>query len=239
MEEAWQGVFRNLYTGFLLRDFAGKIIPGIVLLFSISTIFQDMRNSAVLFTKKIPVASLILISGLAWIVTLGTQSLAEGIGVWRYFPAEKQQSSQEKTGFMSQLLGPGDEQAFDKNTMQIDEFQSKATEDEKQQYERFVVIKEACGNLFVACLISIPALFLGYLLRNPKITTYLQTKLPAYNYLPSGKGVLLSFYVLIIMIGLHLMHAQHVHRQFSYAENLVKKHANSPAPNAHGPEQKK
>jgi hypothetical protein len=34
MEETWQAVFRNLYTGFLLRDFAGKIVPGIYLFFS-------------------------------------------------------------------------------------------------------------------------------------------------------------------------------------------------------------
>jgi len=40
----WQAVFRNLYTGFLLRDFAGTIVPGVFLLFSIVPCFISRRD---------------------------------------------------------------------------------------------------------------------------------------------------------------------------------------------------
>jgi hypothetical protein len=38
--ETLQVVFRNLYTGFLLRDFAGKIVPGFLLIFPLFQCFD-------------------------------------------------------------------------------------------------------------------------------------------------------------------------------------------------------
>jgi hypothetical protein len=42
--EALQAVFKELYTSFLLRDFAGKIVPGCFLLFSYALIFSSPRE---------------------------------------------------------------------------------------------------------------------------------------------------------------------------------------------------
>jgi hypothetical protein len=53
-------------------------------------------------------------------------------------------------GFWTNLFFGGDESNFDTSTAKIDLFQVDASEDQRQQYERFVVIKEACGNLFIA-----------------------------------------------------------------------------------------
>jgi hypothetical protein len=94
-----------------------------------------------------------------WVVTLGTQSLAEGLGIWKYFPAGSpaRVSASGKVGFWMDLFQGGDETSFDANTAKVDLFQAGANEDEKQQYERFVVNKEACGNLFIAGLLSMPA----------------------------------------------------------------------------------
>jgi hypothetical protein len=57
----------------------------------------------------------------------------------------------------------GDDSSFDGSTLKIDEFQVKASEEQKQQYEGFVVIKDACGNLFVAGTCSAPACLFVFL----------------------------------------------------------------------------
>jgi hypothetical protein len=107
--------------------------------------------------KDVPLVAVVLIAGLAWIVTLGTQSPAEGLGVWKYFPVCPAPAVASPVGFWQNLYYGGDENVFEACTAMVDKFQVDATEDENQQYERFVVIKEACGNLFIAALFSIPA----------------------------------------------------------------------------------
>lgn len=204
--EAWQAVFRNLYTGFLLRDFAGKIVPGVFLLFSISSLYYQPKRILEFLIKDLPTFTLIFVAGLAWTLTLGTQSLAEATGIWRYFP---------------------EGQTFDQNTLQIDEFQSKASEDQKQQYERFVVIKEACGNLFVAGLLSVPAWLLVFL-RHRSHASGSQRKFIGEENIKKTSLVLGAIYILILMGGLHLMHQQHVHRQAQYAHDLSEKRKKEP-----------
>ena len=228
--EVWQAVFRNLYTGFLLRDFAGKIVPGCFLLFSICTVFYEPKKLFQFLTKDLPTFTLIFLAGFSWIVTLGTQSLAEGLGIWRYFPDEAQATAAAgpKIGFWGNLFTRGDDSSFDKDTLQIDEFQSKATEDEEQQYERFVVIKEACGNLFVAGLLAVPAWLCGFVVRSELVRTKNRTPNPVWKYVPDARAVLGIFYALLIMVGLHRMHAQHVHRQYQFAKDLVEKHKGDP-----------
>lgn len=105
MEEAWVVIFRNLYTGFLLRDFAGKIVPGMLLLFSISAMFRRPREIAVDLRKEIPLFGVLLIAGLAWTVTLRTQSLADGLGIWNYFPATG--STSQTKFFWREFFVPG------------------------------------------------------------------------------------------------------------------------------------
>jgi hypothetical protein len=217
MEEAWTVVFRNLYTGFLLRDFAGKIVPGILLLFSIVTIFRDPKQVVLLVKNEISLFAVLLLAGFAWTVTLGTQSLAEGLGIWSYFPAPSTTPHAETHLKLSEILHPGPDDVFDADTMTVDKFQELASEDEKQQYERFVVIKEACGNLFAASLLSIPAFAIGAFIRTERPwTAQIFHRLPSQN-IQMGVALL---YALCIFIGLHRMHAQHVNRQLWYAKEV-------------------
>jgi len=44
---------------------------------------------------------------------------------------------------LKRLFVPAADPDFDKDTLEVDAFQRKASEDEKQRYERFVAIKEA------------------------------------------------------------------------------------------------
>lgn len=239
MEETWQAVFRNLYTGFLLRDFAGKIVPGIYLLFSITSMFRGPASLVKEIRKEVPVFAVILLAGLAWTVTLGTQSLAEALGIWKYFPvgpASAQVKPSAHIGFWVDLFQGGDETNFDANTAKVDLFQIGATEDEKQQYERFVVVKEACGNLFIAGLLSLPAWLIvifskrnadGGTVRsegNPRRTGG-QWMVRIKTFSRSGIGFV---YFALIMIGLHRMNLQHVGRQMRFTEIVMQNRNNQP-----------
>jgi hypothetical protein len=229
--EAWALIFRNLYTGFLLRDFAGKIVPGFLLIFSVVALFKKPADLYEEAKKEVPVFFILLLAAFAWTVTLGTQSLAEGLGIWSYFPAANVAAAPAGSpapatkgpGFWKNLISPPPDKTFDKDTLDVDEFQAKASEDEKQQYERFVVIKEACGNLFVAGILAIPAwTFRALRVRNVSIIPR------RWTALPEGRVLLCGVYGLLLLLGLHRMHSQHVYRQYKFAQDLAEKHKAMP-----------
>jgi hypothetical protein len=241
MEETWQAVFRNLYTGFLLRDFAGKIVPGTYLLFSVASMFRSPADLIKEIRKDVPVFAILLVAGLAWTVTLGTQSLAEGLGIWRYFPVGSppaQVIPTARVGFWRDLFQGGDETNFDASTAKVDMFQGGATEDEKQQYERFVVIKEACGNLFIAGLLSLPAwLIVIFTGGNTEHHSHRVSRVQnssrigrdwAIRTKKLSKNGIAVIYFVLVMIGLHRMNAQHVRRQLRYTEIIMENRKNQP-----------
>jgi hypothetical protein len=235
--EAWALIFRNLYTGFLLRDFAGKIVPGMVLLFSLVALFREPGDLYEDARKEVPLFLILLLADFCWITTLGIQSLAEGIGIWQYFspssaPVAPSGSikAAPKPPFWKDLILPAPDPTFDKDTLEVDEFQSKATEDEKQQYERFVVIKEACGNLFVALVLSTPAWMVRFARRKGTQLVRMSKPLPwlGWNPLPAGRTIVCAIYFALLLVGLHRMHLQHGYRQIKFAEDLLQKHKNIP-----------
>lgn len=231
--ETWQVIFRNLYTGFLLRDFAGKVVPGVLLLFSITAMFRSPKQLIQDLRKDVPIFTILFVAGFAWIVTLGTQSLAEGLGIWKYFPISRTApvTPGVRVGFWSNLSFGGDETSFDESTARVDLFQLDATEDQKQQYERFVVIKEACGNLFISGLLSLPA-WMVVLFNRSKSSDHISEGHGSVKKVGSaraphewskqlkyvGAPIMGSVYFLLVMTGLHRMNAQHVRRQLRYAE---------------------
>jgi hypothetical protein len=206
--ESLPALFSDLYTKFLLRDFVGKIVPGSILLFSLVAMFVGPRDALAKVTKA-PVVVLIVLAGFVWTVTLGVQSLSDRLKIWAYFPSQVEGAVQT-------------EQDFGKSTMRIVEFQWCATDGEMLQYERFVVIKEACGNLFVEVLLSVPCWLL----------------LAAQPYMKSLKALrwhrILAWSILLavstsVIYGLGRMHRQHVQRQWMFADGVAALRS-SPAP---------
>jgi hypothetical protein len=63
--EALQAVFKELYTSFLLRDFAGKIVPGCFLLFSYALFFASPRYIFKILTDKVSVVLIFWVAGFA------------------------------------------------------------------------------------------------------------------------------------------------------------------------------
>jgi hypothetical protein len=224
--ETWGPIFRNLYTGFLLRDFAGKIVPGIFLLFALAAMFCRPSRLIEYVKTETPAHALMLIAGFAWVMTLGIQSVSEGVGIWNYFieppSSQAQAADSHKVGFVRNLLTGGSDAEFDRDTLRVDDFQANATEDEKQQYERFVVIKEACGNLYVAMVLSLPAWMYVCLSNKPNFVQWVQ---PVASRIPSTRVLLVGTYGVLLLVGLHRMHIQHANRQFFFADKIAAKHA--------------
>jgi hypothetical protein len=225
VEETWVVVFRNLYTGFLLRDFAGKIVPGVLFIFSVSSMFRQPRQLLSDLKEEMPTFAVLLVAGLAWTITLGTQSLAEGLGIWRYFPVSEAAGPSQPVHLFKDLMIPEPDKSFDAFTLQVDEFQSKASNDEEQQYERFVVIKEACGNLFVAAILAIPAWIFTLTLSDRRLS---YSELWLRRLRTHGRAALTCTYIVFVLIGLHRMHAQHVDRQIKFAQDIAQRHKDLP-----------
>jgi hypothetical protein len=81
----------------------------------------------------------------------------------------------------------------------------------KSSNMNFVVIKEACGNLFAAVLFSIPAWLLI------AVKQYFSARIkPRYWVMPKALAC-----VAYLVTGLYRMHDQHVHRQTQFAKDLV------------------
>ena len=217
--EAWTVVFRNLYTGFLLRDFAGKIVPGALFLFSLLCLTRQPKEVFSEFKKELPIFVILLFAGFAWTVTLGTQSLAEGLHIWSYFAGERGAPSLHPQSVIKDLFEPAPDPTFDKDMLEVDDFQRIATEDEKQQYERYVVIKEACGNLFVAALLSIPLWVIRAVLKRQRQPGAHQALSPARML-----RVVWCTYLVLVLVGLHRMHLQHAYRQTKWAQDMRAKH---------------
>jgi hypothetical protein len=200
-------VVQELYTNFVLRDIAGKIVPGAFLAFSLTTLFYPPRQILELLTQRVPWHALLLAGGLLWVVVLGLQNLVERIPyAFAYFPD------------VSTATG-GNEKAvnFQIATKVMQTFLATADPADKLQYERFVVIKEATGNLFFALLLAAPLwAHYGWVVGSKKRQSERSRHwMPGWHTIAAAATSAI-FYV-GLCVGLHGMHAQHVERQFCLA----------------------
>lgn len=123
-----------IYSRFVLLDLFGKIVPGSLLLISMgASMFSwgDVRQ----FANSMSWWLWLIFFGMSWILAFAAQSFGEAIGLLKDLPD-----------------GYTREQWYQK----LKEFEAKASDREKQQAERALVIKEACGNtsvLIALCLL--------------------------------------------------------------------------------------
>ncbi|MBI1743119.1 hypothetical protein HYR54_08650 [Candidatus Acetothermia bacterium] len=123
-------IFDSFYSRFVLRDFLAKIIPGLILLFAL--------GSAATSTGIIGVYG--IMSFGSWLVLLGVAWIA-GFVVHSF-------------GMLSKLIkyvpDGVDVKEFSKQEI---EFYKRLGMEEQRRYERLAVIKDTCGNTFVALLL--------------------------------------------------------------------------------------
>jgi hypothetical protein len=197
--ESLAAIFKDLYTNFLLRDFAGKIVPGSFFFLSLAVMFVSPVAVCKTISGRVSLLSIALCGGLAWTVVLGLQSVAEYVSAWHYFPTTA-----------------GSE--MDVQTQIIEPFLRVACPDERMQYERYVVIKEATGNLFNVGLLAAPALALWFLngLRDPAVRHSVWG-----SALLKARSLLVAGYAAVVMLGLHGMNVAHVDKQFKLAKGTL------------------
>ena len=195
-------LFDAFYSKFVLRDFLAKIVPGSMLVSAIAislTSFPFFLNYVSLMSYWFWIAGF----GIAWIATFAVQSFAEKYNFIQYYPVME---GLDQKGFYEKQI----------------KFNQISSISEKQQVERFVVIKEACGNSYVTLSISLLLLMTDGILdtiRNEGLI------------LPWIQNELFQIHVLIVLIGaiyfLRKMHFIHVIRQYEYLLQVIESKNNN------------
>ena len=131
-------LFSAFYSQFVLRDFFGKIIPGFLLILSIAVSLTSLKETDK-YLESMSGWMWLMTGGVSWIGGFLVQSFGEACGFFRAFP----KNSTPKESFRKLIRFSSSLQLKDH---------------ERRTLERFVVIKEACGNSYIA--ISIASLIL-------------------------------------------------------------------------------
>jgi hypothetical protein len=183
----------NVYRQFILRDFLGKIVPGSVFLASVLLLFLSPER-LVIASNDLSTWVWLLLLGISWACAFAIQSFGERIGLIRYW------------------AGLSDEEAYCKMV----EFNKTASASDKQIFERFVVIKEACGNLAVSLSASIMILIVGGLARasTAALSNISLTPAGAIKVVACVVGLLTAWF-------LWRMHITHVERQTKWVNTVV------------------
>jgi hypothetical protein len=74
--EALQGVVKEMYTSFILRDFLGNIVPGSFFLFSMCVMFIHPLELLKTLSGRISIVLVLLLAGVAWLIGLAISGVA-------------------------------------------------------------------------------------------------------------------------------------------------------------------
>lgn len=182
-----KGFFDKIYSRFILRDFFAKIVPGFTLL---AALFACLTSpvAALNYLKEMSFFGAVLTFGVSWIIGIAIQGFGEKWGLIRYFPKD-----QDNKKYLTDSV----------------EFVKESSSREKQQRERFIVIKEACGNSYLSIAISLLLLIVSFL--------WSLRFCFAKKVLPIFTGLLV---IVGIIYYLRKMHFIHVSRESQYV-NIV------------------
>ena len=176
-----------IYNRFYLRDLFGKIVPGLIFCISI---YLTVNQSLLKMSVQVNLILAIVLLGSSWVLGFCVQSFGEWIGLIRYYSKDYKTQRDFYKDYIS--------------------FQKKAIASEKEDVERLVVIKEACGN-FCTTLITV-GLFVHLIFIN---TQGLAALIKCKEYW--------SIYIIAIFIIIFLfrMHRKHVQRQCDFIKTVL------------------
>lgn len=183
-------LFDSFYTRFVMRDILAKVIPGSILLVFISATILSLPK-VISSINSMSFGLCIVGGGAAWLVGFIVQSFGEMFKLIRYFPKKI---------------------SWDDEIENILAFLEVASYDEKLQFERFVVIKEACGNGYVALLVSFLFSIFIKVLESLFTLSFTHSLLSTNSWL---YGIGIALWVLAIIF-LRRMHFEHVTRQHNF-----------------------
>ena len=144
---AAENIVDAIYSRFLLRDMVGKVVPGSILLLTIIGSYLE-KDDVFKLLEKIGFFAALMLFSLAWVTAFSIQSFGEHLGLIRYFPKKGEENA-------------GDDR-FNRYYQKIILFNKNATPLERMERERLLVIRESCGNTYVALVFSFIIYVLSY-----------------------------------------------------------------------------
>jgi len=129
-----ENIVDSVYSRFILRDALGKMVPGLILVASITATLVPVPIM-VDHARSIPSWGWLAVFGLSWLAAFALQSFGERTGLFKSLP-------------------PGPDKDLNQWYKDYLRFKTHAAPQAIREHERFVVIMEACGNASVALLVS-------------------------------------------------------------------------------------
>lgn len=190
-------VFDSFYDRLVLKDVAGKVVPGSILILSL-VIGAFGYDTAVAWIPKIGFSLWVILFGFSWLIAFALQYIGEILFPLRTHPRD------------TDAILAGEKEAWtDRKSFPpwLAAFHDLASPDQKMHAERINVIREACGNAVLSLALS--CLLLLFCLWNRATLSWLPFSL-------------LFTVGLVVAFSLWRMHIIHVDR---YGE-LVKRTVN-------------
>lgn len=129
-------VVTNLYDKLILRDFLAKVLPGIIVMLAIYIAWFSTELSPAITIMHLSQASVglwVIVVGLGWFAGMAVQSSGEVIKAIRPFSRKT-----TTPDFFRKLV------AVQNSIPRL-----------RQGYERYVIIKEACGNASMSLFVAV------------------------------------------------------------------------------------
>jgi hypothetical protein len=188
---SFDAVISALYTNFLLRDFAAKIVPGSILLLALPIYHASFANvvAAVEQARWFEVAAFL---SAAWTVSYAVQTLGEQRGLIHQWPTDREAYVNR---YQTRVL-----------------FSRFASDRERRLVERYVVTKEASATAFLV-LILIAVLVGSQLLVDVAITPWSGVTF-GRSLVPVAATIIMGYY-------LRISHEKHLKRQYAEIDAVI------------------
>lgn len=156
--EAISVLFDKIYSAFLLRDIAGKAVPGLLFILPIFFILINNDMSKLSFLSELNFAIWLLFIIMFWIIGYMAQSFGELVGLVTYSLSTTQVGESKRIYrllfFKTYYVVPYD------NFIQKHNIAYSSNDDinaaNLKYLERLAVVREACGNAASALFLSMP-----------------------------------------------------------------------------------
>jgi len=189
-------LINSFYNNFILRDIVAKIVPGVLLAFSIATLKYEPAR-ILKFIREGSTIELAFLIAASWVIAFGVQAMGEAMGVIRLWPMNLTSDQARK---------------------RIVCFGRRATTEEKRIVERYVVVKEACGLGYLALLIALVMILAGDAGRRGG-------GFGSALLISFSNHKLLIGSILLLLVALWWTHDKHLKRQYETYDAVDREHA--------------
>ncbi len=217
-----------LYNRLLLRDIFGRVVPGFAVLSALA-LFFNLPNSIPELTNSLNFGQWLLLVAAAWICAFTVQRFGEmnlwptGRLIFYSPPFRSPKASRAQSGKV--VPAPPDVWKVLRDDplwwyKLVIPFRTAAADTKESEHllqlERVIVIKEACGNTYVALIVAVALVLMHFTfnLRSRELFSFDLVRTSFQAVIERGPVVLLVPCAIGLLRRLHLLHAW---RQYTYA----------------------